>query len=123
MDISAISAAALSAPSSFGQGLHSAQTPAAQRHAVAGQFEAIMLRQLLGDSIGAMMGGDSDGPASGVYGYMMTDVLSQKLAAGGGMGLSSVIEHQLTPAGEKSATPTTLSSAKSASLSSSLLSP
>ncbi len=82
-------------------GLHKGQSPAEQRKAVAGQFEAIMLRQMLSQSVGQMMGGE-DSPAGSTYGYMLTDAFAQKLSQGGGMGLGSVIERQLTPAGETS---------------------
>lgn len=99
MDISSI--AALSGPNAgnLAAQLRSAQTPAQQRKVVAGQFEAIMLRQMLSESMGQIMGGD-DTPSGSVYGYLLTDTLSQKLASAGGMGLSQVIEQQLTPAGQ-----------------------
>ena len=73
--------------------------PAEQRAAVAGQFEAILLRQFLQESIGSMMGG-GDKASGNVYGYMLTDTLAQKLTEGGGMGLAPVIARQLTPRGE-----------------------
>ena len=82
------------------------QPPAVQRKIVAGQFEAILLRQFLSQSVGSMMGNGDDTQGS-VYGYMLTDALSQKLAEGGGMGLSKMIEKQLTPAGESAAPPAT----------------
>jgi Rod binding domain-containing protein len=103
MDLSPISAAGL-ASSSFAAaaGVHPNQTPAEQRAAVAGQFEAIMLRQLMGDTMAAMMGGE-DSPAGSIYGYMLTDVFYSKLAAGGGMGLARVISQQLAPRAEAQA--------------------
>lgn len=76
--------------------VHANQTPAQQRSVVAGQFEAIMLRQFLGDSMGAMLGGE-DTPAGSVYGYLVTDVMSSKLAGAGGMGLAKMIAQQLGP--------------------------
>lgn len=97
MDVSSIASLSGSqSPSSAP--LRGAHTPAEQRKAVAGQFEAIMLRQLLSESVGSMVGGEDSAQGS-VYGYLMTDVLAQKLSAGGGMGLSKVIERQLTPRG------------------------
>jgi Rod binding domain-containing protein len=100
MDLSPISAAGMaSSTMAAAAGVHANQTPAQQRTAVAGQFEAIMLRQLLGDSMGALMGGDNSA-AGGIYGYMLTDVFASKLAAGGGMGLSKVISSQLAPRAE-----------------------
>jgi Rod binding domain-containing protein len=104
MDISAIIPSAMGSSSSD-PSLRNAHTPAAQRKAVAGQFEAILLRQFLSGSVGSMLGGD-DSAAGSVYGYMLTDVLSQKLAQGSGMGLGKMIEKQLTPTGTPVAAPT-----------------
>jgi flagellar protein FlgJ len=74
--------------------------PAAQQvRAAAGQFEAIIVRQLLQESVGKLMqteGGESGG---GVYGFMLTDMLASKIAEGGGLGLGPIISRQLTPAG------------------------
>jgi Rod binding domain-containing protein len=83
-------------------------SPTAQRQAVASQFEALLLRQFLSQRVGAMMGGgdqdgaggaegDDGGTQSSVYSYFLTDTLSQKLAAGGGMGLAKIIAQQLSP--------------------------
>jgi flagellar protein FlgJ len=81
--------------------------PAEQRTAVATQFEAILLRQFLQDSIGKMMGGaGGEGGAGGnVYGFMLTDTLAQKLSEGRGMGLAPMIAKQLTPRGAPVAPP------------------
>lgn len=76
-----------------------------QIKAVAGQFEAIMLRQFLQDSVSGMMGGDSGGESGGdaggasanVYGYLLTDVLAGKLSEGGGLGLAKIFQQQLSP--------------------------
>jgi len=65
------------------------------RKKVAGQFEAILVRQLLSKSVGSMLGGDD--VAGSVYGDMMTDSLAQNLTAGQGLGLGRMIEQQLTP--------------------------
>ena len=70
-----------------------------QIKAVAGQFEAIMLRQFLQESVSGMMGGESGGASGSVYGYMLTDVLAGKLSEGGGLGLSKILQHQLSPHG------------------------
>jgi flagellar protein FlgJ len=70
---------------------------AEQAKAVAGQFEAIMLRQFLQESVGQIMGGDKGGPSGSIYGYLLTDVLSSRLAEGGGMGLAKIMQQQLTP--------------------------
>lgn len=78
--------------------------PAEQRAAVAGQFEAILIRQFLQESVGSMMGGGnkaagSEGGGGSVYGFMLTDSLAQKLTEGGGLGLAPMIAKQLTPRG------------------------
>jgi len=66
-----------------------------QVKAAAGQFEAILVRQFLEESVGKLVGGESGG--NGVYGYLLTDTLANQLTAGGGLGLSNVIQQQLTP--------------------------
>jgi Rod binding domain-containing protein len=70
-------------------------SPADQRKEVAAQFEAILVRQLLGPTITSMLG--KDGAASNVYGDMMTDTFAQQLTRGGGFGLSQMLQKQLTP--------------------------
>ena len=81
-----------------GNGKALARLPKDQQvKAVAGQFEAIFLRQFLQDSVSKIMGGESGGPTGNVYGYLLTDVLASKLSEGGGLGLSSAIEKQLSP--------------------------
>jgi peptidoglycan hydrolase FlgJ len=68
------------------------------------QFEAIMVRQMIAPAIepmmsGSSLGGDKSGGESGggVYGYMLTDVLSTSITQGGGLGLADVITRQLSP--------------------------
>jgi flagellar protein FlgJ len=68
-----------------------------QVKAAAGQFEAILLRQFLQQSVSGLMGGDKGGPSGNVYGYLLTDTLADKLSEGGGLGLASVLEKQLSP--------------------------
>jgi Rod binding domain-containing protein len=75
-----------------------AAAPAEQRAAVAAQFEAILVRQLLGKTMTSMMG-SGDNAAGSVYGDLITDTLSQSLTAGRGLGLGRMIEQQLTPRG------------------------
>ncbi len=67
-----------------------------QVRAAAGQFEAIIVRSLLQDSMGKLMG---NGPGGGMYGFLLTDVMANKLTEGGGLGLSNVLATQLTPRG------------------------
>lgn len=68
---------------------------AQQRVAVATQFEAILVRQLLGKTLTSMVG--REGTATSVYGDLLTDTVAQQLTAGNGLGLSGMIEKQLTP--------------------------
>ncbi len=56
------------------------------------QFESILLRQFLSESMKSLLSG---GEAGQVYGYMLTDSLANSLSEGGGMGLSSVLQAQL----------------------------
>ncbi|PTX90925.1 rod-binding protein [Opitutus sp. ER46] len=70
--------------------------PAEQRAAVAAQFEAVLVRQMLGKTMTSMLG-NAGGSASSVYGDLLTDTMAQKLTSGAGMGLAAVIEKQLTP--------------------------
>jgi flagellar protein FlgJ len=99
MEISSVNSAVSTLPGILGQaGRVADQSPAGQAKAVAGQFEAIMLRQFLQESVGSMMGGGKEAGGS-VYGYLLTDVFAQQLSAGGGLGLSKVIQQQLTPKG------------------------
>lgn len=75
--------------------------PAEQRAAVAAQFEAILVRQLLGKTMTSMMGGGAGGVSGSIYGDMLADTISQQLAAGQGLGLSRFLEQQLTPKHER----------------------
>ena len=70
------------------------------------QFEAILVRQLLAPSIDPLMNGSSlgssqgGGSGGGVYGYLLTDSLAGSIAAGGGLGLASVLSRQFTSAAD-----------------------
>jgi peptidoglycan hydrolase FlgJ len=111
MSVSAIShhtAASASAPLEYGSsGLEragrsgDAPSPADIKKAAA-QFEAIIMRQLLAPSIEPLMagglGGDGGSPGGGIYGHMMTEVLADNLAKGGGIGLGKMLEKQFSPA-------------------------
>jgi flagellar protein FlgJ len=73
-----------------------------QTRVAARQFEAIILRQMLSPTIeplmsGKLIGGQAMSGGSGVYGYLVTDVLANSLSQGGGLGFSKMIEKQLTP--------------------------
>ena len=104
MNVSAINAAAASAPTQFNAAAVRNATPAAQRAAVASQFEAVLIRQLLGPTVTSMLSSGEKSAAGNVYGDLLADSLSQQLSAGRGLGLGRFIEQQLTPHGEKSTT-------------------
>ncbi|MFT3868999.1 MAG: rod-binding protein [Nibricoccus sp.] len=78
---------------------NSSRDPAAIKKA-AGQFEAIILRQLLAPTVEPIMngglGGSGDSGGS-IYGYMLTDTLASSLSKGGGLGLGAMLEKQLSP--------------------------
>jgi len=57
------------------------------------QFEGILLRQFLSESMKPLLEG---GPGGQVYGYLLTESLSSSLVKGGGLGLSSILQAQLT---------------------------
>jgi len=77
-----------------------------QAREAARQFEAILVRQLLDESIGKTLMGNS-GAQSNVYGYMMTDMFAERLTQGSGMGLGEMLTRQLMPPGAELTTETT----------------
>jgi Rod binding domain-containing protein len=103
MSVAPISSTAGVLPQQFNPAALKNATPDAQRKAVAAQFEAVLVRQLLGKTMNSMLGGSEGGVAGSVYGDMLSDTLAQQLTAGRGLGLGRFIEQQLTPRGEVSA--------------------
>jgi len=71
--------------------------PEEQRKAAAAQFEAILVRQLLGKTMTSMLGGEEGGVAGSIYGDMLSDTISQQLTSGPGLGLGRFLEQQLAP--------------------------
>lgn len=62
-----------------------------------------MLRQLLAPAIEPMMNGSlagGSGAGSGMYGYLLTDVLANSMSQGGGLGLASILEKQFSARSE-----------------------
>ena len=78
--------------------------PAQQRAAVGAQFEAILVRQLLGKTLTSMVGGEG-GVSGSIYGDMLADTISQQLTAGPGLGLGRYLEKQLAPKSHAPAAP------------------
>lgn len=102
MSVAPVTSSALPAPvapTAFNPAVLRNATPAAQRAAVAAQFEAILVRQMLGPTMNSMLGGEESGAAGSVYGDMLADTMAQQLTSGRGLGLSRYIEQQLTPRG------------------------
>lgn len=104
MSVTPVSALASARPMAFSAASLRNAAPTEQRAAVAAQFEAILVRQLIGPSLSGMLGsGAGNGVAASVYGDLLTDTISQQLAAGQGLGLGRYLQHQLAPRGEKPA--------------------
>lgn len=63
-----------------------------------GQFEAVFLRQFLGDSLKPLLHATpgSNAPGAGVYQYMVTDALANQLSESGDFGFASLLQMQLT---------------------------
>ena len=94
------SAAAVSASTLADPAARLRQLPAAEQvKAAAGQFEAILLRQFLQDSVGKLMNPGGNSTGGNMYGFMLTDALADQLAASGGLGLGPVVAQQLMPRG------------------------
>src|SRR5687767_12993820 len=104
MSVAPITSVMTAAPAQFNAAAVRNASPAQQRAAVAAQFEAVLVRQLLGKTMHSMLGGSEGGVAGSVYGDMLADTMSQQLTAGSGLGLSKFIQQQLTPRGEIVAT-------------------
>ena len=73
------------------------------------QFEAILLRQLLGEAMKPLFNSEAGAkpPGQDVYQYLVTDVVAQSVAQGGGVGLAKMLLPQFTtnPSAEKPDTP------------------
>lgn len=96
MNLAAVSSVSAAPAATLDRFERAAKPQAEQAKAAAAQFEAILLRQFLNESVGSLLGGGK-GPEGNVYGYLLTDTLAQSLTDNGGMGLGKVIEQQLSP--------------------------
>ncbi len=104
MEIPPVRSLSAAAPTIRPDGAAASKPTKAELARAAQQFEAIMVRQLISPAIEPMMNGSSLGgeksggdSGGGVYGYMLTDVLSTSITQGGGLGLADVITRQLSP--------------------------
>lgn len=69
-----------------------AAQPAEDVKKVSQQFEGILLRQILSESMKSLLEG---GPSGQVYGYLLTDSLAGSISQAGGLGLCSILQAQL----------------------------
>ncbi len=103
MNVSALHASSVGQPSAITLRAPSAKSSAAtdeagaaDRKKVSQQFEAILVRQLLGKTMSSMLG-SNDSTAGSVYGDMLTDSMATQLSAGQGLGLGTMLARQLAP--------------------------
>jgi peptidoglycan hydrolase FlgJ len=91
---SSISSGELQAPDSSAklEALGSTKDPEKTAE-VSRQFEAILLRQFLGESMKPLL---EDGPSGQVYGYLLTDSLANTITKAGGLGIANILQAQLT---------------------------
>jgi peptidoglycan hydrolase FlgJ len=68
------------------------ETPPQDLEKASQQFESILVRQFLTESMGPLLKGGATGE---VFGYLLTDSLANSISQGGGLGVSSVIQAQL----------------------------
>jgi Rod binding domain-containing protein len=71
----------------------SASSKADKTGEAAQNFEAILLRQFLSESMKSLL---QDGPGGQVYGYLLTETLADSMAKAGGLGLSSMLQTQFS---------------------------
>ena len=75
----------------------------AERAEACRQFEALLLRQILGQARRPVLNpkSESGGTAGSIYRDMITERLSDSMSKGGGIGLARSLEQQLAPASAK----------------------
>ncbi|MBC2595035.1 hypothetical protein H5P28_12275 [Ruficoccus amylovorans] len=71
------------------------------------QFEAVFLRQFLGDALKPLLSATPEGEGGNahVYQYMVTQVLSDSLAEREVFGLATLLQHQLSGFAEQDPSP------------------
>lgn len=97
MDIASIASTRPAGATPFNPAALRNAEPAEQRKAVAAQFEAVLVRQLLGKTMNSMLGGEGGGVAGSVFGDMMAETMANQLTSGPGLGLGRMLERQLAP--------------------------
>lgn len=74
------------------EGAHRTSGKSKDPSEAARQFEALLVKQILSESMKSMF---EHGEGSQVFGYFLEDTLADGITKGGGMGLRSIIEAQL----------------------------
>ena len=69
---------------------------------VARQFEEVLLRQMLAESMKSVIQNAKAGEA---YGYFITEALAEGISKGGGVGIRNILEAQLRSANAVTAIP------------------
>ncbi len=74
------------------------KTEAEKTKFVSEQFESVLVKQFLNDALKPMFKGVFNENSEGhrLYRHFFTDALSESIAQGGGFGVSSILQQQLT---------------------------
>jgi peptidoglycan hydrolase FlgJ len=91
--ITSIAPSMLQSPALDTAGIGTAKDDPAKLAKASRQFESILVRQFLSESMKPLL---ESGPSGQVYGYLLTDSLAESISKGGGLGLSHVLQTQLT---------------------------
>jgi Rod binding domain-containing protein len=97
-NVSSIGSAQTIDPNALRDMLNRQGASANKIHQTGVQFEAILVRQFLGDALKPSIKGslDEDDQTADTYRYFINDILSQSLASRGVFGIGKQIEAQLT---------------------------
>ena len=70
--------------------------------AVSQQFESVLVKQFLNEALKPMFQGvfNEDGNAHRLYRHFFTDAISESIASGGGFGVSTLLQQQLSKPNE-----------------------
>mgnify|MGYP003325126757 CR=1 FL=1 len=100
MEISKISSNNVSLDSSLlMEVVHSKNTSESEKTKfVTEQFESVLVKQFLNDALKPMFKGvfNEDSEGHRLYRHFFTDALSESIAQGGGFGVSSILQQQLS---------------------------
>lgn len=88
-------------PSMLMEMVHSKKASIEQKNLVVSQqFESVMIKQFLNEALQPMFKGVFNENSEGhrMYRHFFTDAISDSMSKGGGFGISSILQQQLTPA-------------------------